>query len=31
VDVGTTPAWTKRATVVRDVISLGSPDASITA
>src|SRR6516225_1263511 len=31
VDVGITPACVKRASVVRDVISLGSPDASITA
>src|SRR5215467_13819151 len=29
--VGTTPAWAKRATVVLDAISLGSPEASITA
>ena len=26
-----TPAWMKRASVVRDASSLGSPDASITA
>ena len=31
VEVGITPAWVKRASVVRDAISLGSPDASITA
>src|SRR5262249_56595395 len=28
---GTTPPWTRRASVVRDAISLGSPDASMTA
>ena len=30
-DVGMTPAWAKRASVVRDTNSLGSPEASITA
>src|SRR5215469_12870565 len=29
--VGTMPAWSKRATVVLEAISLGSPEASITA
>src|SRR6266404_8570957 len=29
--VGMTPAWAKRASVVLDAISLGSPEASITA